>query len=121
MAVLVLLRNEIGAYALYKDGDMVANFSRRDYRQYVDSQIERWKDSPDDDVIERKHAGPWKGKLENKGVKNERLKSLGNKKPSQVKEEAAPEPKPEPEPKPKPEPNREPTPRELALAQLKGE
>lgn len=108
MAVLVLLRNERGGYALYKDGDMVANYSRHDYKSYVDDQIEQWKDSPDDDVIERKHVGPWKEKLENKGVKQERLKSNGNKKPSQVKEE-------------KPAAPREPTPREIAMAQLKAE
>jgi len=137
MAILVLLRNERGGYALYKDGDMVANFSRHDYRWYIDEQIEKWKDSPDDDVIERKHVGPWKEQLENKGVKNERLKSLGNKKPSQVKEAAKPAPEETASPetaddtpaekpaekaaKSAPKEPRKLSPREQALREMRGE
>lgn len=87
MAVLVLLRNtEIGNYGLYKDGKLVSNYSHRDYREYIDDQVACWMDEGDD-LIERDHVGNFPEELENKGVKNERLKSLGNKKPSQVKAE----------------------------------
>lgn len=86
MAVLVLLQStEKKNYALYKDGKLVSNFSHNDYREYIDGQIEAWMDSPEDDLIERQHVGTFPEELENKGVKQERLKSNGNKKPSQVK------------------------------------
>ena len=107
MAILVLLRAaERGNYALYKDGEMVANYSHNDYRDYIDDQVSRWMDSEDDDVIEREHSGAFPESLENNGVKNERLKALGNKKPSQVSEEEA-------------EAVKKPTPREIAEAELK--
>lgn len=89
MAVLVLLKStSVGNYALYKDGNLVSNFSRHDYRDYIDDQVARWMDTPEDDLIERDHVGAFPESLPNKGVKQERLKSLGNKKPAQVAAEA---------------------------------
>ena len=88
MAVFVLLKSTtVGNFALYDDGKMVANFSHLDYPEYIEEQIAR-RMSEGDDLIERDHVGTFPEKLENKGVKNERLKALGNKKPSQVKKDA---------------------------------
>lgn len=88
MAVFVLLQStEKKNYGLYQDGELVANFSHNDYREYIDDQLSK-RMGEDDDLIERDHVGSFPDTLPNKGVKQERLKSNGNKKPSQMKVQA---------------------------------
>jgi hypothetical protein len=89
-------------YALYENGVLVANYSHRDYRWYIDDQIEM-RAGADAELIERDHAGPFPEELPNKGVKQERLKSRDHKTQAEIDAEAV-------EPKAKPRAKAEPTP-----------
>lgn len=61
MTDLVLLKSkEKGNYALYKDGKLVSNYSRHDYRDYIEDQVSRWGD----EFAEREHEGPFPESLE---------------------------------------------------------
>lgn len=68
MATFVLLRGQgfHQGYALYRDGELVANFSHQDYDWYIESQIAS-RMSEGDDLKERNWSKPFPQALTDEG------------------------------------------------------